>query len=352
MGDPRRPAFVPRAGAKSGLMAPSRGPLSAKSGLMAHTGGAGLAKSGLMAARTAERRVSGVPRPPGPGAPAPLLVALDVDGTIVDHDLGLTDRVRDAVRAVAAAGHHVVIATGRSLVSTRPVLDALGLVSGYVVCSNGAVTERIGPDLPGGHEQVDVVTFDPSAALELLRAELPDAAFAVEVADGGVLVAGSFPEGELSGGPGGLRPVEFAELAGLAATRVVVRSPEHTPQDFLELVGRVGLAGVNYAVGWTAWLDLAPQGVTKASALELVRERLGVAPEATLAVGDGRNDVEMLRWAARGVAMGQGPAEVLAAAGEVAASVDDDGLADVLEGLLAPPTTQRTTQLTTPQTTP
>ncbi|MGQ7295861.1 HAD family hydrolase [Quadrisphaera sp. KR29] len=260
-----------------------------------------------------------------------MLVALDVDGTVVDHDLGLSDRVRDAVRAVAAAGHHVVIATGRSLTSTRPVLEALGLDTGYVVCSNGAVTARLDASLPGGSELVDVVTFDPADALQLLHRELPGAAFAVEVADGGVLVAGAFPEGELDGA---LRAVDFAQLAGQRATRVVVRSPEHTTADFVELVGRVGLHGVNYAVGWTAWLDLAPLGVTKASALEPVRARLGVPPSATLAVGDGRNDVEMLRWAARGVAMGQGPAEVREAADEVTAPVEEDGLADVLEGLL------------------
>jgi len=283
-----------------------------------------------MAGGEGARRVTSVPFDP-------LLVALDVDGTVVDHDMVLTDRVRDAVRAVAAAGHHVVVATGRSLVSAQPVLAALGLDTGYVVTSNGAVTSRLDPALPGGAEDVEVVTFDPAPALALLSAELPGAAFAVEVPGDDVLVAGPFPDGELDGP---LRTVELAELSALVgarATRVVVRSPEHTTQDFVELVGRVGLAGVNYAVGWTAWLDLAPQGTTKASALELVRTRLGVPPERTLAVGDGRNDVEMLRWAGRGVAMGQGPPEVHDAADEVTGSVADDGLADVLEGLL--PTT-------------
>jgi hydroxymethylpyrimidine pyrophosphatase-like HAD family hydrolase len=88
-------------------------------------------------------------------------------------------------------------------------------------------------------------------------------------------------------------------------------------------------------VGWTAWLDLAPDGVSKASALEPVRATLGVPLERTLAVGDGRNDVEMLEWAARAVAMGQAEPELLAVADEVAPPVEDDGLADVLEPLTA-----------------
>jgi len=262
---------------------------------------------------------------------APLLVALDVDGTIVGHDLGLSERVLKGVRAVAEAGHHVVVATGRSSTSTLPVLADLGLSTGYLVCSNGAVTLVLDPALPGGAEVVDVVTFDPAPALALLRDDLPQAAYAVEEPGGGILVAGPFPEGELTGD---LRHVDFAELAGTAATRVVVRSPEHTPQDFLELTERVGLKGVNYAVGWTAWLDLAPEGVSKASALEGVRRRLGVPVERTVAVGDGRNDLEMLAWAHRSVAMGQAPEEVRAAATEVTGSVEDDGLADVLESLL------------------
>ena len=260
-----------------------------------------------------------------------LLVALDVDGTIVGHDLSLSDRVLKSVRAVAEAGHHVVVATGRSSTSTLPVLADLGLDTGYLVCSNGAVTLRIDPALPGGSEVVDVVTFDPAPALALLRADLPGAAYAVEEPSGTVLVTGPFPEGELTGA---LRQVGFEELAGTPTTRVVVRSLEHTPQDFLELTQRVGLKGVNYAVGWTAWLDLAPEGVSKASALEGVRQRLGVPRALTVAVGDGRNDLEMLAWAHRSVAMGQAPEEVRAAATEVTAAVEEDGLADVLEGLL------------------
>jgi hydroxymethylpyrimidine pyrophosphatase-like HAD family hydrolase len=122
---------------------------------------------------------------------------------------------------------------------------------------------------------------------------------------------------------------------------VIVRAPDLESRDFLDLVGRLGLHEVSYAVGWTAWLDLAPQGVSKASALETVRQRLGVAPECTVAVGDGRNDLEMLGWAARAVAMGNAEPEVQQAAGEVTGHVDDDGLVPVLESLLAAPLDER-----------
>ena len=76
----------------------------------------------------------------------------------------------------------------------------------------------------------------------------------------------------------------------------------------------MGLHQVSYTVGWTAWLDIAPEGVNKSTALERVRGLLGFYLDRVMAVGDGRNDIEMLQWAAqqgRAVAMGQAPEEVL-----------------------------------------
>ena len=278
---------------------------------------------------TDDGHVTGTPSTADAG---PLLIALDVDGTIIDYDEALSERVRAAVRGVVDAGHHVVVATGRSLPGTLPVLDRLGLVRGWCVCSNGGITLRLDPALPDGYEVADMVTFDPGPALRLLREHLPTALYAVENTGIGFRLTAPFPAGELYGD---LQYVDFEELLDTPATRVIVRSPEHTPEDFLRIIERVGLHGVSYAVGWTAWLDLAPDGVSKASALEPVRAELGVPPERTLAVGDGRNDVEMLTWAARAVAMGQAEPELLAVADEVAAPVEHDGLADVLEPLTA-----------------
>ena len=100
-------------------------------------------------------------------------------------------------------------------------------------------------------------------------------------------------------------------------------------------VARSGLRDVTYAIGWSAWLDLTPPGVTKASALEVVRERLEVPAGSTLAVGDGGNDLEMLTWAAVGVAMGDDDERVLAVADAWTAGVEDDGVVAVLRSLLS-----------------
>lgn len=262
---------------------------------------------------------------------AQTLVALDVDGTIMSFDGRISDDVRTAVADLRAAGAHVVLATGRAVTGTLPVARQLGLDTGWVVCSNGAVTARLDPALAGGWEPVDVVRFDPGPALRVLAAEMPDVLVAVEDLGRGFLVSAPFPLGELDGE---VRVVPLAELAARPATRVVLRAPERGPEDFHALVERVGLHEVSYAVGWSAWLDLTPAGVSKASALEELRRRLGVEPHTTVAVGDGGNDLEMLAWAARGVAMGHAAAEVRAVADEVTGTIDDDGLVPVLRSLL------------------
>ncbi len=259
------------------------------------------------------------------------LVALDVDGTIMGYDGRISDELRAAVAQLVAAGVHVVLATGRGVVGTIPVAAELGLTDGWAVCSNGAVTARLDPEAPTGYELVEIVTFDPGPAVRALAAELPDALFAVEDLGVGFLVSSPFPPGELTGEQ---RVVSLDELVAAPASRVILRRPGSTPEEFHEVVQRVGLHEVTYAVGWTAWLDLTPGGVTKASALEEVRRRVGVEPFATLAIGDGSNDVEMLRWAARGVAMGHAAADVRAAADEVTGTIDDDGALAVLRSIL------------------
>lgn len=259
------------------------------------------------------------------------MVCLDIDGTTIDHAGVMSPAVREAVQEVAEAGVHVVMATGRACVATMPIIRELGISQGRAVCSNGAVTLRLDPRKRKGYKFTTVVTFDPGPSLRLLRDKMPGALAAVEELGKGFKVSAPFPDGELDGE---IRVVGWDELIDTPATRVTLRQPDAPVEDFLERVHAVGLHGVSYAVGYSAWLDIAPEGVSKASALELVRRKLGVDPCDTVACGDQRNDLEMLRWAARGVAMGNAPDEVKAAADEVTGHVDDDGLVPVLRSLL------------------
>jgi hydroxymethylpyrimidine pyrophosphatase-like HAD family hydrolase len=254
------------------------------------------------------------------------LLALDVDGTVVDYDDRLSPAVRAGLDAVRDAGWHVVLATGRALHGVRPVWEVLGLTAGYVVASNGAVAA----DLATG-EPVLVETFEARSTVATIVDEVPDALIAVEVLGVGYRVTGDFPAGELTGS---IAVVPHSELLDGPVSRLVVRWPGGDRERIVALAERLGAHGVAYAVGYTAWLDVMPAGVSKASALEVVRRLLDVPPERTVAVGDGENDLEMLRWAARSVAMGQAPDVVRETAGEVTGPVEEDGLAAVLRSLL------------------
>lgn len=269
-------------------------------------------------------------------ATEPLLIALDVDGTVLLEDETLSPGVVEAIAHAHRAGHEVMLATGRSWEGTRGIQHVLELAPEYAVCSNGAVImKRVSGDLgeESVYERFHIETFDPAEVLQLLREHLPDAKYMVELADGARLYTEPMDDWNLVRA----RRVSFDELSAQPVCRVVVVSPDETDGDFLSLVERIGLTKVSYAVGWSAWLDIAPQGVDKSTALERVRTWLGIEPDRVLVMGDGRNDVEMFRWAqahgGRAVAMGQGPDEVRREAGETTASVHSGGVADVLRAL-------------------
>lgn len=256
------------------------------------------------------------------------MVALDIDGTLVDFEGVLPEQVRRSVRRVVAAGVPVVLTTGRSWHSARPVFEQLGLPTGPAVASNGAVTVTFPPFQLG-----DVRTFNPALVIEKVLREHPTAAIAAEVIGQGYRVTRQFPDGDLTGD---IEVVSVDDLAGSDVTRIVVRDPHATDTEFIELAERIGLHGVSYSVGWSAWLDIAPEGVNKASALADVVAGLGCTAGDVLAIGDGRNDIEMLTWAGRGVAIGDACAAVMAVADAVTGTFADGGVAQELDRWFAP----------------
>jgi len=265
----------------------------------------------------------------------PKLVALDIDGTLLKWVEGvgttyeqISPPVYDAVHRALDAGVHVVLASGRSPHGMTNVADLLDLHGDegeqlWVVASNGAVVFRY-PPIDVVHE----VTFDAAPAVRAVLQEHPSALVAVEERGVGYRVNRPFPPGELSGE---FTIADVADLVAVPVSRVIIRDPDATADDFVALGARLGLQGTDYVVGWTAWLDLAPVGVSKASGLEYVARELGVDAPDVLAIGDGRNDIEMLQWAGRGVAMGQSIDEVQESADAVTGSVHDEGAAQELD---------------------
>jgi Cof subfamily protein (haloacid dehalogenase superfamily) len=261
------------------------------------------------------------------------LIGLDIDGTLVHDDGFLSDAVVEQVQRVRSLGHEVFIATGRAAGNAYPVIKDLGIDNSHAVCSNGAVTIKVDQSLPMGYETHTVKTFDPADVLRELIDNLPDAHFAVEDVDGSYRFHKPFPAYSL-GDRNYETPLE--ELLHHPVSRVVVLSPHHDVAEFMQLMESIGLHSVSYAIGYTAWLDIAPKGIDKGHGLELLRNHYELGKNV-LVIGDGRNDIEMFQWAkAHGgyaFAMGQAPDEVKLAATAVTASVSEDGVAQVLASL-------------------
>jgi Cof subfamily protein (haloacid dehalogenase superfamily) len=251
------------------------------------------------------------------------MLVLDIDGTLLPPDGGVTERVRAAVTRVHDAGCPVVLATGRASFEVSILFSDTGLPDAVAVCSNGAIVAA----MPGG-EILSRSTFDARPILRELLRQVPDAMVAVEVAGTGYFVTHEFPGNEMLGSQS---VCDLESVLTEPVTRVVVRDPNSTPEDFHALSKRLRIRDASYSIGFVAWLDLGPFGVSKASRLNQVAEQMGIDPMDVLAIGDGHNDVEMLAWAGRGVAMGHAPAELKRIADAVTGSITEDGVADEVD---------------------
>jgi Cof subfamily protein (haloacid dehalogenase superfamily) len=269
------------------------------------------------------------------------LIALDIDGTVMPFGMrneqgdyvpaAPNPEVAAAIRTLHEAGHEVVLATGRSVEATLDVVEQLRIRPDWVVACNGAVTLQRDALATRAYRRQHVEAFDATELLLRIRTHLVSAMYGVETVQGEFLYTDQIPSGTL---PRRQRKVTFEELLGVQTSRVLVVSPDHALQDFLEIADSLGLNRVSYAVGLTTWFDIAPEGVTKASALEVLRERLSIDRARVFAAGDADNDLQMLRWASRhgdAVAMGQAEDQVREAAGRVTGTVSENGLLTALQ---------------------
>jgi HAD superfamily hydrolase (TIGR01484 family) len=258
------------------------------------------------------------------------LVASDLDGTLLRPDETVSDRTRRAVAAARDAGITVVLVTGRPPRSIGRLAERVG-VGGIAICANGAVVWDL--------DQGTMLDYSPMAAelaarlVHDLRQAIPGVLFAVEL---------EREFGREGGWGDGLRPAppealeaDALELITGPVTKLLAR---HPTLPFEEVAERARRAIGDDAVATWAGLrlvEISAAGVTKASALERLCRRLGIAASEVVAVGDMDNDLAMLEWAGTAVAVANATQDVLDAADEVTAANTDDGVALLLERILA-----------------
>lgn len=274
---------------------------------------------------------------------APALVATDIDGTIVPHGGTVSDRTRRVLHDCAGAGIPVVLVTGRPPRWLPPVVGATNLAT-TAICANGAIV------LDTSDFSVRALhTIGSAVAAQIvlrLRAAVPDIVVAAE-APTELRASPEYVRARATGWQSeGLAPADHAialmgsideMLASEEIVKLVVLSPGSAPDHFLDVArAKIGhLAHVTRSAMSEALLEIGPHGVTKASTLATHAHGLGVAAEDVVAFGDMPNDVEMLSWAGRGYAMAQAHPDAVAAARHRAPAVEEDGVAQVLEAMLA-----------------
>lgn len=265
------------------------------------------------------------------------LVATDLDGTLLRDDLSVSERTRRAIARAREAGIDVIPVTARQPHGMRDVAAQAGL-TGEAICSNGAVTYHLGRD-----EVTDTVYLDGTTIRDVglaLRARLPGLIFA-GVRDGGRRFLAEAAYAAVAAFQDHKRhphEMEIATLDKLSAEpclKFIVRHPDLTSDALLAEVRALGLAGFEATHSRAPFVEVLGVGVSKAAALERLCARRGLARHEVLALGDGPNDLPMLAWAGRAVAPATAHPEVLAAVREVTASNDEDGVAQVLEALVA-----------------
>ncbi|MFR9752740.1 HAD family hydrolase [Nocardia sp. 004] len=262
------------------------------------------------------------------------MVATDVDGTLIDHEERVTDRTKAAVGALLADGVSFVLATGRPPRWIAPVVEGLGYAP-LCVCGNGAVLYDSATDRVLDSVTLDVATL--SWLAEVAERALPGCGLAAERVGASAhdAVTPQFVSSPLYV-HAWLNPDDTAvareEVIDAPAIKMLVRLPGARSSDMrAALAPIVGeRADITYSTEH-GLIELSAPGVTKASGLAAVAQRLGVAAETVVAFGDMPNDVPMLTMAGHGVAMRNAHPEALAAADEITESNSADGVARILE---------------------
>lgn len=265
------------------------------------------------------------------------LIATDLDGTLLDSAGHVSARTRAALDAARAAGIVVVPVTARQPIGLRAIAAEAGF-EGWALCGNGAYGIHLGT-----HELLfasEIAVPVQQRIARELGERVPDLLFASVREGGEVFVAqdGYAAVATLSDhkrDPRTMGAVPLADVLAAPSLKLVIRHRSMTPAQVFAKLATLDQAGFAATLSGAPFVEVMAEGVTKATGLALLCAELGIDRTEVLAFGDALNDVEMLRWAGRGIAMANAEPEAVAAADEVTTSNAVDGVAVVLERVLA-----------------
>jgi Cof subfamily protein (haloacid dehalogenase superfamily) len=257
------------------------------------------------------------------------LAAIDLDGTLLRDDGTFSDRTKAAVRRATEAGIEIVLVTARGPGTMRELAEELG-VGGEAICSNGAIVFDLATKKVRRERLLE--TEVAVRLVHALRERIPGIRFAVEheafAHEPGFSAWNWTP-------PPGTRVADAVELLEEPATKLILRHAEHEVEAIAAAARELAAGGATVVASGSQAVEVTAAGVNKATALAELCEELGIRAAEVIAFGDYPNDVPMLAWAGRAVAVANAHPDVVAVAGERTASNDEDGVALVLERLTA-----------------
>ena len=265
------------------------------------------------------------------------LVALDLDGTLIGDDLRLPPRTAATIRAAVARGVHVALVTGRMTSSALPYARELGLRDPLVGLQGALVREM---PAPGSARLGRLLLHDPLSADVARDAITWCRAIGltphVNHLERMVIPAGEERTEDYSRWNFG-RVVLVPDLDAWVrapVTKIIAVGAPPLADEALERA-RADFAGrADATVSHPMFLEFLAPGVNKGRAVRFLARRLGVDLRDTLAIGDQRNDVEMIAEVGMGVAMAGAPDAVRAVARLVAPPLAEEGAAQVIEELV------------------
>ena len=263
------------------------------------------------------------------------ILAMDIDGTLTNSKKEITAATKAAIQDAMARGHKVVLASGRPTPGMRGCAEELELkrYGGYLLSYNGAyiVEYRTGE-----------VVYQKDLPLTLLPKLY---AFAKENGCGLITYLGediisAFPPDQYVGltsrntGMAVRRVDDFLRFVDFSIHKCLMTADPEKAELCEERLREIFGSRMGVYRSEPYFIEVVPWGITKEEGLKRIQEALGIRREDVVCCGDGFNDIEMIRYAGVGVAMGNAQPVVKEAADYITASNDEDGLIEVIEKFL------------------
>ena len=255
------------------------------------------------------------------------LIAVDIDGTLLNSKSQLTERTVKAVKSLIDKGVYFVLSTGRPYQGITKFIDALDLKDMPYILYNGAMVMF-------GGEIVYSLTIPAATATEISFQAHKRNSTQICWSNNLLYAESDCEKVRFYKSISGVEPVivsDLAELSDQGITKFVwYDDKDLTARYFTEMEVLMG-DRINVHPSRIDFLEFVNKNCSKAVAMQIILDKLGLERSATVAVGDGFNDLPMLEYAGLGVAMGNADQKVKDKCGYVTASCDDDGLAQFIE---------------------